>query len=474
MTNKEQEMGFRETGDNSVYLDSNAFALYVHKTYKVIYADNGKYYLYHHGVYKPISEERLKAIMAKMILRTSYPNSFNKRAEEYYFTALKRIAFYGGGFNKCENLICLKNGMYDVKNKKLIPHSPEYYCTVQLPIKYNKKAKCPQFIKFLKSIFDDDREIMKVIQEMMGYIMTKDNSAQCFFLFFGTGANGKSVLCNLIMALVGEDNCSTVAIRDFSKRFNKSVLLDKLVNISTENESYSGQVIDTQYIKAITGGDAISAEFKGKDVFSFKPFCKLIFSTNTLPQFKDISDGFFRRIIIVPFEKQFSIKDGTADINLEEKLKKELPGIFNLAIKGFYRLHSKDYRFTESKKITKLRNQYITMSNPFEAFWDECIFFKVSEDKSIWETKSAVYQAFINWCKANNHIKYAHISTNKFWMDFNQIFMKKTGQDMVITKSNGNRRVMSISLKKYRPLSCTSYCKLNLSHKDDSDDLIVN
>ena len=474
MTNNEQEMGFKETDDGGVYLDSNLFALYVHKKYNIIYADNGKYYMYRHGAYKPISEERLKAIMAKLILSTSYPNSFNKRAEEYYFTALKRIAFYGGEFNKYKNLICLKNGMYDLETNKLIPHSPEYYCTVQLPIKYDKKAKCPQFIKFLKSIFDDDREIMKVIQELMGYIMTRNNSAQCFFLFFGTGANGKSVLCNLIMALVGEDNCSTVPIRDFAKRFNKSVLLDKLVNISTENESYNGQVLDSQYIKAITGGDAISAEFKGKDVFSFKPFCKLMFSTNTLPQFKDISDGFFRRIIIVPFEKQFSIKDGTADIHLEEKLKKELPGIFNLAIKGFNRLNSNDFRFTDSEKIEKLKNQYITMSNPFEAFWNECIFFKVSEDKSIWETRSAVYQAFINWCKANNHIKYAHISTTKFWMEFNLIFIKKTGQSMITKKSNGNRRTMNISLKKYRPLGCTTYCKLNLPYTDDGNDVFVN
>jgi len=474
MTNKEQEMGFRETDDGGVYLDSNLFALYVHKKHNIIYADNGKYYMYHHGVYKPISEERLKAIMAKMILRTSYRNSFNKKAEEYYFTALKRIAFYGGKFNISENLICLKNGMYDVEKKKLIPHSPDYYCTVQLPIEYDAEAKCPQFIKFMKSIFDNDKEIMKVIQELLGYLLTKENSAQCFFLFFGTGANGKSVLCNIIMDLVGSDNCSTVSIRDFANRFSKSVLLDKIVNISTENESYSGRVLDTQYIKAITGGDAISAEFKGKDVFSFKPYCKLIFSANTLPQFKDISDGFFRRIIIIPFEKQFSIKDGTADINLEKKLKEELSGIFNLALRGLKRLKSREFQFTESEKIENLRKQYMVMSNPFEAFWNECIFFKVSEDKSIWETKSAIYQAFINWCKANNHNKYANISTNKFWMDFNQIFMKKTGQDMVITKSNGNRRVMSISLKKYRPLSCTSYCKLNLSHKDDSDDLIVN
>lgn len=474
MTNKEQEMGFRETDDGGVYLDSNLFALYVHKKYNIIYADNGKYYMYHRGVYKPISEERLKAIMAKMILRTSYRNSFNKKAEEYYFTALKRIAFYGGRFNKFEHLICLKNGMYDVEKKELIPHSPDYYCTVQLPIEYDAEAKCPLFIKFMKSIFDNDKEIMKVIQELLGYLLTKENSAQCFFLFFGTGANGKSVLCNVIMELLGTENCSTVSIRDFSNRFTKSVLLDKIVNVSTENESYSGRVVDTQYIKAITGGDAISAEFKGKDVFSFKPYCKLIFCTNTLPQFKDISDGFFRRIIIIPFEKQFSIKDGTADIHLEEKLKEELPGIFNLALRGLKRLKAREFRFTESEMIENLRRHYMIMSNPFEAFWNECVFFKISDDRSVWETKNAIYQAFVNWCRANNHTQYAHITANRFWMHFRQIHLKNTGQEIIITKSNGNRRIMNVYLKKYRPLGCTTYCKLNLPYTDDGNDVFVN
>lgn len=474
MTKEEQEMGFRCTNKGGVYLDSNAFALYIHKKYRVIYADNQKYYMYHHGVYKEISEERLKAIMAKKILRTSYPNAFNKDVEGYYFTSLKRIAFYGGKFNTNENLICLKNGMYDVTNKKLIPHSPDYYCTIQLPINYDEKAKCPQFIKFLKSIFDGDKELMKVVQETIGYLLTRSNAAQCFFLFFGTGANGKSVLCNIIMALVGNKNCSAVSIRDFSKRFTKSFLLDKLVNISTENESYNGQVIDTQYIKAITGGDAILAEFKGKDVFSFKPFCKLIFSTNTLPQFKDISDGFFRRIVIIPFEKQFSISEGTADIHLEEKLKKELPGIFNLAIRGLNRLSSKNYKFTESEKIEKLRYQYVTMSNPFEAFWNECILVNKSDENVIWETKKAIYQAFLSWCSANNHNNYAHITTSRFWMHFRQIVRKKTGNEIVIKKSGNDRRIINIALKKYRPLNCTSYCKVKTLLQNNSDDLLSN
>lgn len=475
MTQQEKEMGFRNTDKGIIYLNSNAFAHYIHKKYKIICASNGKFYRYHNGVYKEISEDRLKAFMARIILQTSFPDAFNKKAEEFYFTALKRIAFYGGNFNKNKDLICLKNGMYDLKNKKLIPHSPKYYCTVQLPIIYDAKARCPHFFEFLKSVFDNNKAIIKVIQELLGYLMTKENAAQCFFLFFGTGANGKSVLCNVIMALIGDSNCSTVAIRDFSKRFTKSVLLDKLVNISTENESYSGQVIDTQYLKAITGGDAISAEFKGKDVFSFKPFCKLIFSTNTLPQFKDISDGFYRRIVIIPFEKQFSIKDGTADIHLEKKLKKELSGIFNFAIRGLDRLESRDYKFTKSRKIEKLKSQYITMSNPFEAFWNECIFVSTSEDICVWETKKAIFLAFQSWCSANNHTNYSRITTSRFWMYFRQLFKIKTGQkDITIKKSGCDRRVMGISLKKYRPLDCTSYCKSNLPYQDNSDDLITN
>ena len=474
MTKQEKEMGFRSTDKGIIYLNSNAFARYIHKKYKIICASNGKFYRYHNGVYKEISEDRLKALMARIILQTSFPDAFNKKAEEFYFTALKRIAFYNGKFNKYKNLICLKNGVFDIESKKFLPHSEKYRFTVQFPIIYDENAKCPVFEAFLVSVFKNNKKLIAIAQEILGYIFTQSTSAQCFFIFYGTGANGKSVLANLIIALVGKNNFASISIRDLKNSFSRAALKDITVNISTENEAANGALLDSQYIKAISSGDAIKAEFKGKDAFTFKPYCKLIFCTNTLPQFADKSDGFFRRVMIIPFEQYFSIKDGTADIYIEEKLKSELSGVFNFAIEGLERLSKNNYVFTQSKKVNRLKSSYKKLVNPYEAFWTERIVIK-EELEMFLPTKEEIYSSFIEWCKENNHNGYANTTPRRFWLEFNSIAMQKLHKKLTFKKSGNDRFVRDIQLKNklFRPkpkFAITKKFTIDTTYDETTDD----
>ena len=106
------------------------------------------------------------------------------------------------------HFINLRNGMIDLRTMDLEPHHPSYYSTVQVPVKYNPDAKCPQFKRFLESVFDGDQERINLVQEIMGYVLTKERRLQKAFIFYGVGANGKSVLAEVIRHIAGPDNVS--------------------------------------------------------------------------------------------------------------------------------------------------------------------------------------------------------------------------------------------------------------------------
>lgn len=118
----------------------------------------------------------------------------------------------------------------------------------------------------------------------------------------------------VLRELVGADCCASVGFEDLDDNFMRASLYNKSVNISTEIGS---KAIDSPIFKAITSGDPISASFKFKDNFEFKPFCKLVFAANKLPRSLDNSDGYFRRILPVQFKRQFFESDPDTDPFLE-------------------------------------------------------------------------------------------------------------------------------------------------------------
>lgn len=438
------DRGFFETSDGGIGFNANFFAEYILDNYAIIYTSSEKFYLYSNGVYleKPLSE--LSAWLYDILQEPKF-GLWTKWRENEYIEALKRLAYISSPLNPRKDLLNLQNGMFSLKKRKRFKHNPKYYSTIQLPIVYDKDAKCPQFRKFLKEVFLEDTELIRFVQEMIGYCISTDNQAQCFFILYGTGANGKSLLCNVIKKLVGKGNYSTLSISDLSKSFSRADLKDKTLNVSAENESPSGKPFNSQYVKAISGGDEIKAEFKGKDVFTLQPYCKLIFAVNTLPNFNDKTTGFIRRVKIIPFKAQFSIDDGTADINLEDKLLAELSGIFNWAVRGLLRLRKNNYCFTESKAVNDSLKDYIEIVNPYTIFWDECIRYRPEETK-IKIFKSEVYNRFTHWAMTNNHQNLAKVTPKKFWSDFEALVKQKNLPELQFKKSGGKRFVLGLEI----------------------------
>lgn len=434
----DEDVGIFCDDKGATHLDINIFVDFVLSRHKLVVTDSGDFYCYKDGCWrkKQVCEIR------QMLLFYYLPFAsflYSKHLESEYMELLKLKAYNKDvRFNTNRRYLNLANGILDINRCKLIKHTYKLYSTVQIPIAYDPKADCPTFKKFLDSTFEGDAERIAVIQELLGYCLTPSMKAQCFFIFLGAGSNGKSILCQVFRWLVGEGNYTALPISELSQRFPRASLENKLLNVSAENETPRGRYLDSQDVKAITGGDEIKAEFKGKDVFTFRPICKMIFAVNTVPNFNDRSHGLLRRMKIVPFNVIFRTEDGTADIDLDKKLKKELPGILNFAIEGLIRLRKNKFQFTKSEVMDKALEDYEQLIDPYVEFIDGYVIF---EGRS---TRKEVYNTFLNWARVTNHKIMSEVTPKRFWADFRAACEKK---GYVIKDIKSSERFVNISLK---------------------------
>lgn len=429
---------------NMPFIDGNVFANHIYREMPIICDKNKQFYIYGNGRWEQWSMLRLKKYLYDYICKIE-EDAFSLYAESGYIEILARLSYSDKPFNQNRRYLNLKNGILDLKNLRLREHTPNLRSTIQVPIEYDPKADCPVFKQFLRSTLSEDDELVAVVQEMMGYCLTPEMKAQCCFIFLGDGSNGKSLLFKALKQLVGKGNYSTVPLSNLSHSFSRATLENKLLNISSENESGNGRKHDTQYLKAISGGDEVQAEYKGKDVFVFQPICKLVFSVNSLPNFSDKSHGLMRRLKIIPLERIFDIDSGTADIHLEEKLDGELPGILNFAIEGLLRLRKNDYRFTHSSAMDRCLHEYEELIDPYKTFVEELIVF---EGKT---SRKEIYSAFTLWAKQNKHKNLAEVSPKRFWVDFRAL-CARLGHPIVDSRSGDRYVNLSLNEEAYKEL----------------------
>lgn len=412
-----ENRGMSITDKGEIVMNANIFSKYIINHRLRLIQDNvHNLYVYNRkGFYENITEQTLKKF-CRDILHEAKEDIWTKTMENEYFEAILREIPIVKTLNGDVDWINLKNGLLNIKTLEFKNHSPEHYSTIQIPIEYDKEAKCEEFKKFLNDIFNGDQERISLIQELMGYSFLKDIKIQKAFIFFGKGANGKSVLAEIMKNVVGKENTSNVPLSTLNDRFGLQDLPGKLLNISTENEL--DKPFNTQNLKAITGGDAVTVEEKYKKARSEKLFVKLVILTNRMIETNDLSHGFLRRLVIIPFENTYleNIEEENENVklmdkNIQEKLLGELSGILNFALDGLRRLISNDFKLTESKKCKEAIKEFLENHNPMVDFINDKIVVSFEDFTSRKEIK----MKFSEWAVANGATDYTLISDKRLW-----------------------------------------------------------
>jgi putative DNA primase/helicase len=313
-------------------------------------------------------------------------------------------------------LLAVANGLVDLdrliageQKKVLLPHSAAWFSPICLPYAYDPRATCARWLRFLVEMFEGDAERIALVQEWFGYCLIVDTSFQKFLILFGDGANGKTVLLDCLIALVGEPNVSHVPLELFGQRFQLTPTLGKLANVVSE-VSEMDRVAEAT-VKAFVAGDAMYFDRKNQDGMHTRPTARLVVASNSLPAFDDRSRGLWRRLMLLPCD--VTIAPDQQDRQLTAKLLNELPGIFLWSVEGLRRLREQR-RFTEPAASQGVLTEYQAERNPARAF-----LLEQMQQCSNSILCGELYDRYKAWCKHNG---YSPLNNRQFGKEVQRVF----------------------------------------------------
>ena len=302
------------------------------------------------------------------------------------------LANGGEGWDADPYLLGVADGTVDLKTGELRSGNREDNITMSTRINFDTEAKCPRWEQFLTEVFDDS-ELIDWLHRALGYSITGDTSEQCIFVGHGIGSNGKGVFCTTIHAALGDyaysSPFSTFELYQRASIPNDLAALEfkRFVNSSETNDNTR---LNEARIKAISGCDPITARYLHQEFFTFWPHLKLWLFVNHKPNVIDDSFGFWRRVRLVPFTKEF--KGDADDKNLRDKLRSEAPGILVWLVKGCLEWQKRGLDpIPQSVKIAT--EEYKRESDVLSGFiQDRCI-----EHPNATVKASELYSAYKDW-----------------------------------------------------------------------------
>lgn len=330
-----------------------------------VYYGGESFLIYENGVYNISGEKEAgRIIMDYMLPNYCIMASIRDCRDQWDILVSKDF----DDFNRNPYLVNVRNGLLDIRDMSFKEHTPSYLSTVQLNVEYNPQVDCPQFKKFLNEVLDC--KLIPLVQEIVGYLLTTNTASQKAFVFWGPARTGKSTLLWVVeYLLLGKKNVSNIPWQEIGDKFKTAELLGKLANVFSDLPSKS--IDDTGIFKVVTGEDYLMAEKKNKNPFKFKPFARLVFSCNELPRnYVDRTEGFYRRLIIVPFNRQ--IEKSKIDKALKYKFQREKEGILNWALEGLKRLYENNFEFSENELTDGVKKEYKRENNNVISFVEEC------------------------------------------------------------------------------------------------------
>lgn len=308
-------------------------------------------------------------------------------------------------FDKDPNLITVENGILNLETLELIPHTSKHLSQVLLPVEYHKphsedieeNLENTLFWKYLKSSFTVNKKFKKedfeTVLEIIASTIVKRHIDEKAFMFLGNGENGKSVCLGYIESLLGRNNVTHIPLQKISSDKHMSADLDgKSANIFSDLEK--NELRHTGEIKDIVSGEGLQVQKKYKDPFTLYPFCKLLFSCNRFPKSFDQSQGFFRRWIIVKWERNFE-GDSERIEYLREKLadnQDEKNQVFSNLVKIANKLN-KVGKFTHSKDWKTIQKEWNENADPIDDFANNHII-----DSDLHKSKRETYHFYKKYC----------------------------------------------------------------------------
>jgi putative DNA primase/helicase len=294
-------------------------------------------------------------------------------------------------------LLNVENGTLDLRTTALFPHDRTQLLTKLVPIAYDPAATCPSWLAFLAKIMADDQELIAFLQRAFGYSLTGSVRDRVLFLLHGAGANGKSTLTRILLALLGDYAIQTPSETLLASRNDGGIRNDLArfagARVVAAMESDGGRKLAAALIKQLTGGDMLTARFLFSEFFDITPSWKIWFSTNHRPFVTDDGDAMWDRMRLIPFDVR--IPQAEQDKQLLAKLMLELPGILAWAVEGCRSWQREG--LGHPMKVSSATNEYRESERTFDHFLAE----KCEQEAGARVSFTDLRKHYVEWTEQN-------------------------------------------------------------------------
>ncbi len=277
--------------------------------------------------------------------------------------------------------------------------SPSFFSTSAADYDFSFfNRACPEWKKFLKSLWPNDPESINLLQEWFGYCLTTDTRQQKMLFIIGPKRSGKGTMMRVLTSIIGEQNVCSPTLASLQNQFGIASLLGKSVAIINDARlsGKSDQAIITERLLSISGEDTQTIERKFREAVTTKLNTRFAIVSNELPKLQDQSGALPGRMLVLKLDRSFyDVEDKT----LSDRLLQERDGILRWAIEGWKRLNKRG-RFIQPKSSEDISKQLTELSSPISVFIDECCVVGPG-----YEVPTAdIYSAWCEWCsKCGNH-----------------------------------------------------------------------
>jgi P4 family phage/plasmid primase-like protien len=350
-----------------------------------------------------------------------------------------------------------QNGVLDLKTGILSPPDPELLCSSVCGTRFDAKATCPRWERFLATVTNNDRQLIEYLQVKVGYTLTGLTGRQEMYFLFGTGANGKTSFIDAVTTLLGDYHLqvdSSIIVSHQQNISDNNILAQKALmhgkRMVSSTELPAGKVFNEAIVKDFADSSQLLGCHKYGKPFSFWTSHKLWIFGNHRPNVRGDDEGIWRRLWPVPFS--VFIPPEQRDEGLKEALRAELPGILNWALRGL-KMHLEGYNLVPDVIAREKRTYRENNDILLEFLRQECVFDL--DDHSLQVAQSTLYDRYSNWAKTNGGYE---IGRNNFYARIEGKRFTRSEVDKVITfhgirlKTTGERTTRRDVVKDTKPL----------------------
>ncbi len=357
--------------------------------------DAGVFYIYTGCMWIGLDKDELKNFLKNVAIKQGYPDISAR--DSLFINKLYDQTIQDGFFTEkgylSQSMINLNNCTLVLSCEGVTPKDFDYrdFLNHQLPFDYVPKAENKIFLNYLDTVLPD-KNTQQTLQEVCGYLFIKGLKLEKIFFLYGTGANGKSVLFETINGLIGDENISHFSLESLTdeKGYFRAKIKDKIVNYGTDIKLSR---IDAGMFKTLASGEPIEARRPYCDPFTMSDYAKLIFNVNRLDNANiEHTHGFYRRILIIPFNKTIAEKD--QDKNLHKKILANKAGVLNWVIQGAKSVIANEDIFI-SDECVKFKAKFIKETDSVALFLDDS-GYEACDMRSVY--LSTLYSEYKEFC----------------------------------------------------------------------------